>query len=363
MKIYSVLLMIAGFIFFIGTTLNAAPPATMTYQGKLKTAQGVRVNGPTTLTFRIYDAATGGTKLWEETLSSVTIVDGTFKVILGKTTSLATLAFDKAYYLSMQVNTDSEMTPRMEMTSAPYAMNTVKQSAAGAADTLLKAYTMPENVTINLNGSGQATVTWNAVKGATSYNLYYATETGVNANNYASKANGKAVTGVTSPYTVTGLTKGTQYFFSMTSVTPVGESVASLEIKPKSCSSVLCDNGDGTITDTKTGLIGLKNANCFGKQTWDAALSKVAALKSGECGLTDGSTAGQWRLLTKDELQIYIDWKNSGVFVGAQSDYYWSSTTYTNTTTNAWLVYLYNGSVDYNGKTFMYYVWPVRGGQ
>ncbi|MEO5333048.1 MAG: fibronectin type III domain-containing protein [Magnetococcus sp. YQC-5] len=217
--------------FLIMTPLNAAPPATMTYQGKLKTAQGVRVNSPTTLTFRIYDAATGGTKLWEETLSNVTVVDGSFKVILGKTTSLTTLPFDKAYYLSMQVNTDVEMSPRMEMTSAPYAMNTVKQSSAGAAETLLKTLTTPKNVTISPSGSGQASVTWNPVDGATSYNLYLATESGVNASNYASKANGKAITGVTSPYTVTGLTNGTQYFFSMASVTPVGESVASVEGK------------------------------------------------------------------------------------------------------------------------------------
>ncbi|MEO5332442.1 MAG: SUMF1/EgtB/PvdO family nonheme iron enzyme [Magnetococcus sp. YQC-5] len=231
MKIYSVLFVFIVSVFFIGTTLDAAPPATMTYQGKLKTSQGVRVNGPTKITFRIYDAATGGVKLWEEVLPTVTVTDGIFKVILGKTTSLASLPFDKTYYISMEVNTDGEMTPRMEMTSAPYAMNTAKQFSTSAEGAYIKAITTPKNVTISPSGSGQASVTWNPVDGATSYNLYLATESGVNASNYASKANGKAITGVTSPYTVTGLTNGTPYFFSMASVTPVGESVTSAEVK------------------------------------------------------------------------------------------------------------------------------------
>ena len=36
------------------------------------------------------------------------------------------------------------------------------------------------------------------------------------------------------------------------------------------------DNGDGTVTDNLTGLIWLKNANCFGTRTWATALSDTA---------------------------------------------------------------------------------------
>src|SRR3990172_5700801 len=32
------------------------------------------------------------------------------------------------------------------------------------------------------------------------------------------------------------------------------------------------DNGDGTVTDNLTGLIWLKNANCFGTRNWASAL-------------------------------------------------------------------------------------------
>lgn len=59
------------------------------------------------------------------------------------------------------------------------------------------------------------------------------------------------------------------------------------------------DCGNGTVTDTATGLIWLKNANCFPIQEYLVTTQSVAALASGQCGLTDGSSAGDWRLPTK----------------------------------------------------------------
>ena len=224
------LLILFGCLLFAVDILRADPPATLTYQGRLKTIQGVPVNTPTNIVFRIYDVATGGVKLWEEAHTNVAVENGIFMVILGKTASLAGLAFDKTYYMGLELSGGVEMTPRLEMTSSPYAMNTVKQTS-NAAETLLKTLTTPKSVAVAPSGSGQASVTWNAVDGATSYNLYLATETGVNASNYTTKANGKVITGVTSPYTVTGLTNGIEYFFALASVTPVGESTVSTEAK------------------------------------------------------------------------------------------------------------------------------------
>jgi hypothetical protein len=72
----------------------------------------------------------------------------------------------------------------------------------------------------------------------------------------------------------------------------------------------ICDGTEscnGTVTDNLTGLIWLKNANCFGLRTWALALSDVNGLNTGECGLTDGSVAGDWRLPNVRELQSLID--------------------------------------------------------
>ena len=130
------------------------------------------------------------------------------------------------------------------------------------------------------------------------------------------------------------------------------------------------DNGNGTVTDSVTGLIWLKNANCLGFQPWTNALSSANGLASGNCGLTDGSTAGQWRLPNRNELQSLIDYTTISPalpaghpFVGVQSNYYWSSTTYAPFPRGAWCVLLNDGLVDAHGKPFHLYVWPVRGGQ
>ncbi len=117
---------------------------------------------------------------------------------------------------------------------------------------------------------------------------------------------------------------------------------------------------NGTVTDGN--LVWLKNANCFGKRNWNDAMSAAASLKSGMCGLTDGSKVGQWRLPTKDQLVRRS--KNKQGFNNVQADYYWSSSTDAGYKASAWDVSMYSGYVNSNYKDdSYYYVWPVRGGQ
>ena len=130
------------------------------------------------------------------------------------------------------------------------------------------------------------------------------------------------------------------------------------------------DNANGTVTDNLTALIWLKNANCFGARTWEQALANANALANGQCTLTDGSTAGQWRLPNVREQQSLIDYgrvnpalPTGHPFSGVQTNNYWSATTYAYNTSNAWIVLLNYGNVLAGGKTSSYYVWPVRGGQ
>lgn len=130
------------------------------------------------------------------------------------------------------------------------------------------------------------------------------------------------------------------------------------------------DNANGTVTDNLTGLIWLKNANCFGTQIWTAALSSANSLATGQCGLTDNSIAGQWRLPNVNELESLVDEQHSQPalpvghpFAGVQSSTYWSSSSDANYTYYAWIVYMGIGNLSYDGKTYSHYVWPVRAGQ
>jgi len=137
---------------------------------------------------------------------------------------------------------------------------------------------------------------------------------------------------------------------------------------------------NGRVVDNLTGLIWLQNANCTetingvakgsGSLTWLHALNLSNSLAAGKCGLTDGSSASQWRLPTRKELQTIIDASKSNPAVPAghpfsniQISSYWSSTTYAGSTTFAWFTYLGDGSVDSDYKTSTRYVWPVKDGE
>ena len=82
------------------------------------------------------------------------------------------------------------------------------------------------------------------------------------------------------------------------------------------------DNEDGTVTDTRNGLTGLKNVGCFGKLSWGDAKDAVRKLSDGVCGLSGGFETGDWRLPTKDELPVLLDWKNSGAFFNIRETVY-----------------------------------------
>lgn len=63
------------------------------------------------------------------------------------------------------------------------------------------------------------------------------------------------------------------------------------------------DCGNGTVTDIGTGMVWLKLATCGFDQTHDAAVRTAATLRDGQCGLSDNSLPGDWRLPTKAEMQ------------------------------------------------------------
>jgi len=136
------------------------------------------------------------------------------------------------------------------------------------------------------------------------------------------------------------------------------------------------DNGDGTVTDNQTGLIWLKNANCFGENTWSQALSDCSGLAHGSCGLSDNSTAGDWGLPNKNELNSLLhsdfynpvlsdtpgtgQWTAGEPFTNVQSSFYWTSTTTPSYSGAAYEVHLGLGTIGGNNKEGVNYIWPVR---
>ncbi|MBI3011412.1 MAG: hypothetical protein HYY58_02835 [Candidatus Omnitrophica bacterium] len=108
-------------------------PHLIRYQGQAVDSQGVPLEGPYTLTFRLYDAETGGAKVWEEIQPNVALQGGQFSVLLGQVTPLAAMDWSRPRWLSVQVGTDSELAPRQRITSVPLA---IKAETAEEADRL-----------------------------------------------------------------------------------------------------------------------------------------------------------------------------------------------------------------------------------
>ena len=134
------------------------------------------------------------------------------------------------------------------------------------------------------------------------------------------------------------------------------------------------DNIDGTVTDNLTGLIWLKNTRCLKMMDWESARLEAKRLKDGDCGpdpalvLSDGSSAGDWRLPTMNELSALIDYSRRNpalppghVFSDFPPGYYWSATLLDYHPGAAWIVYIESGTTCYEDiRNNAGYIWPVR---
>ena len=141
---------------------------------------------------------------------------------------------------------------------------------------------------------------------------------------------------------------------------------------------VFTDNSDGTVTDNLTGLVWLKDAFCNDAMlTWPNALDFANNLDDGQCGLTDGSQAGDWHLPQIKQVLSLIDHDNTNPALPTGhpfrietplypvSPFYWTSTTYQdgidpNSPKQAMTVDFITGATYYHLKTGAYYVLPVK---
>ena len=126
--------------------------------------------------------------------------------------------------------------------------------------------------------------------------------------------------------------------------------------------SQLQDNGDGTVTDTKTGLIwkqcleGQSGSDCASGGveafTWQLALQRAQTVNSsgGFAGFSD------WRLPTIKELSSLVEHQcvdpaiNLTRFPNASNDWLWSSSAVAGDAGGAWGVSFYDGSTGWGLK-------------
>ena len=118
------------------------------------------------------------------------------------------------------------------------------------------------------------------------------------------------------------------------------------------------DNGDGTVTDTKTGLMWEKEG-CKKSLIWNDAIASCNTLN-----LIKSRGYNDWRLPTIEELFSIVDYSRHDPAIDpvfeCKSYGYWSSTTSAALPSYAWFVNFYSGYVNHFDKAYNYYVRAVR---
>ena len=193
-------------VFFIFANLAFAAPNSINIQGKLTNPSGTILTGTYNLSFSIYDAYTSGNKLYEANITSTTDARGVYDIILNN----VNLSFSDQNYLGVKVNNDTEMSPRVNLTSVPYTFR------ANTSDDLNKnnRYTITGlNITQGLNVTGGLRVSelasCDTIDTDSEGNFYCGSDSGAAASNpwnssgsnvYQNLLHGSVGIGTASPY-------------------------------------------------------------------------------------------------------------------------------------------------------------------
>ena len=427
-----------------GALQAAAPPSLLNYQGVLRSASGAPENGAFNMDFAFYDTdggapgapacpAVGGTLLLTDSQSGVPVTGGLFNVQLGGGAvtpgtegSLAEVFRDNgAVYLEVEVAGEI-LCPRVQVISAAYSLNADHldgKDSSEILDTSAVAQVKTGGLGIGTFSPSTHQLTVESTDAETmrligpgvfgsgsrlnfgDAEFVYIDEPQddrleIHASQQTAITGGPVGIGTTSPraklhvagstmldgdVTVSGTIESTLGGIRF----PDGsvQTSAVISLPPDTCFDNVgrfVDCGDGAVKDNLTGLFWLENANCFGLLNWASASIAAAQLGDGQCGLTDGSSPGDWRLPTQAEWQVIVDQANSNAcsapffpdtlgtgccgpdpcaFAGVQSLFFWSSSTFASNPSSAWRANLFNGSVSNSfSKANSFFVWPVRAG-
>ena len=174
--------------------------------------------------------------LYWSTTSGVTQANGT--LIPDVTTPYVHTALTNGipyYYVVTAANIAGESADSAEVNATPVAPAAAPTAPGGLTATA---------------GNTQLTLTWSPVSGATSYNLYWSTTTGVD------QSSGIPISGVTSPYVHTGRTNGTTYYYVVTAENASGESEDSAQASAIPAAATNAWNTGTAMPSARTASVG-----------------------------------------------------------------------------------------------------------
>lgn len=133
------------------------------------------------------------------------------------------------------------------------------------------------------------------------------------------------------------------------------------------------DNGDGTVTDTRTGLMWLKDVSCIDSLDWQSGLEAINKFNhdpvSFNCQDLTAAHYDDWALPNRNELRSLISYTADLPALATDfptdsiQPYYWTSTIVAGHPDMAYDLYMGTGELTVRPKDDKRYIWPVRPSQ
>jgi len=135
-KIIAIISLFIGVILFFGLVF-AELPQEIFFQARLAEKKNGVAGASHKFKLRLYPNSSGGSPIWSETQSLVPNNSGIFSCYMGGVTSFpADMNFNSVYYLSVEVDNDGEMSPRIKLVPALDALNARRLGGLGSAQFL-----------------------------------------------------------------------------------------------------------------------------------------------------------------------------------------------------------------------------------
>lgn len=114
---------------------GAEIPQIINYQGRVTDSDSNALPDNTyQVVFTIYNSADAATGVWSSGVQDVLIINGLFNYQLGSNNPLSDTMFaDSSRWLGIQVIDDSEISPRTQLSSVPYAYHALRANSADHA--------------------------------------------------------------------------------------------------------------------------------------------------------------------------------------------------------------------------------------
>ena len=276
----------------LATSIGAHPawaqfPRTVSYQGLLLTPAGTSVpDGNYDVTFKIYDAPSGANPpLWAEVhngANQLATSKGIFSTILGIITPL-NISFNGQLYMGITVGANPELTPRVQMTSAPQAL-TAQYLALPYSDTFTGGSV---GMTLNTKSTSIYVHSTNGIGVSGESDV----DRGVEGTSHGLSTNGYGVAGYAAPTSATGANAGVRALNYSTNANGYGVYAQHLGL---GTASYGVSAGGVGVYGQSNGSGGSGSWGVFGEATTATASAPTVGVYGASRSTNQANSAGVW---------------------------------------------------------------------